>query len=272
MPRLCDKGIEAPSYSIKYFLNKEPIPTNPMRPQLVHGLVDRSQIPNLVMTFIRRVRIKKKTSSKYRVAVVVGDDFDDNLVDTVEVSLPTVEGQPIPSTNLMKLPFRLVTENGNKRYVYADLEFSDDAVNFAYDTLCTMKNKEDKPVGESFEAKIEIADDGDSRVRSARIIQTNAEEFRLRVVVIGDSENEINQINVSFADFTGPAPFPENFTLKDPINNDGKKIFKDNTLTFEEPAAAADETYYLIIELIDIYGVSRGASEYPVVVEGLLVE
>lgn len=221
------------------------------------------------MTFIRRVKIKKKTSTKYRVAVVVGDDIDDNLVNTVEVSLPTIEGQPTPSTNLMKLPLRVVKENGNKRFVYADLEFSEDAVNFAYDTFCTMKDSTDQPVGEPLEVKIEVADDGDSRVRSARIIQKAADKFRLRIVVIGDSEDNVGEVGVSFADFSGPAPIPENMRLKDPINRDGKKIFIDDALTFEEPAAAADETYFLVLELFDIQGKSLGSSEYSVIVEGL---
>ena len=221
------------------------------------------------MTFIRRVRIKKKSTTKYRVAVVVGDDVDNNLVNTVEVSLPTVEGQPIPSTNLMKLPLRVTKENGNKRYVFADLEFSDDAVNFAYDTFCTMKDEENQPIGAPLETKIEVADDGDSRVRSARISQKSAEEFRLRVVVIGDSEDDVQEVNVSFADFSGPAPMPENLVLKNPTIKEGRKIFKDSTLSFEEPEAAADESYFLVIELIDNQGLSLGSSEYTVIVEGL---
>ncbi len=221
------------------------------------------------MTFIRRVKIKKKTSTKYRVAVVVGDDINDNLVDTVEVSLPTVEGQPTPSTNLMKLPLRVVKENGNKRFVFADLEFSDDAVNFAYDTFCTMKDSTNQPVGEPFEVKIEVDDDGDSRVRAARIIQKSAAKFRLRIVVIGDSEDNVGEVAVSFADFSGPAPIPENLQLNNPINKDGKKIFVDDTLTFDEPSAASDETYFLVLELFDIQGESLGSSEYTVTVEGL---
>lgn len=222
------------------------------------------------MTFIRRVRIKKRTTSKYRVAVVVGEDFDNNLVETVEVNLPNVEGQPVPSTNLMKLPLRVIKENGNKRYVFTDLEFSDDAVNFAYKASCTMKDINDKVVGDPLETTIEIDDDGDSRVRSARIIQTSPDQFKLRIAVIGDSENEVKEVSVSFADFSGPSPFPEKLILKDPIiKKSGKKIFKDNTLTFEEPAAASDEAYFLIIELLDAKGSSLGSSEYAVIVEGL---
>lgn len=221
------------------------------------------------MTFIRRIKIKKKTSTKYRVVVVVGDDVNNNLVNTVDVSLPTIEGQPVPSTNLMKLPLHVVKENGNKHFVFDDLTFSDDAVNFAYNTFSTMKDSTDQPVGETLGAQIEVTDDGDSRVRSARIIQKTADQFKLRIVVIGDSEDNVKEVGVSFADFTGPAPIPENLQLKDPINKDGKKIFIDNTLTFEEPAAAGDQAYFLVLELFDVEGQSLGSSEYSVIVEGL---
>lgn len=224
------------------------------------------------MTFIRRIKIKKKTSTRYRVVVVVGDDADTNLANTVEVSLPTIEGQPIPSTNLMKLPLRAVSKNGDKRFVFDNLEFSDDAVNFAYDTFSTMKDSVDEPVGAPLKAKVEVTDDGDSRVRSASIIQKTAEKFRLRIVVIGDSEDNVSEVGVSFADFSGPAPIPEYLQLKKPINKNGKKIFINETLTFEEPAAAGDEMYFLVIELFDIKGRSLGSSEYSVMVEGLYAD
>ena len=221
------------------------------------------------MAFIRRASIKKKQLSGYRVAVVVSDDIDTNEVKTVDVALPSVEGQPIPSTNFMKLPLRVVKENGNKRFVFADLEFSDDAVNLAYALTGTMKDENDQSVGEPIEVQLDVVGDGDSRIRTASIRQINATQFRLRTVVIGDNEQQVDRVEIEFADFTGPAPIPEQLELTNPKVNGGKKVFIDKTLTFEEPAEAADQIYGVVIDLIGVGGEFLGSTEYSIVVEGL---
>ncbi|MGH1339155.1 MAG: hypothetical protein ACRBFS_23765 [Aureispira sp.] len=221
------------------------------------------------MAFIRRASIKQKPVKGYRVAVVVSDDVDTDIVKTVDVEIPTIEGQPAPSTNFMKLPLRVVKENGNKRFVFADLEFSEDAVNFAYTLKGTMKDENDKSVGEPIEVQLDVIGDGDSRVRNATIRQINATQFRLRIVVIGDNEQDVDRVEIEFADFTGPAPLPEQLELTNPKVNGGKKIFIDKTLTFEEPVDAADQIYGTVIDLIGVGGEFLGSTEYSIVVEGL---
>ena len=221
------------------------------------------------MAFIRRASIKQKATTGYRVAVVVGDDVDTDIVKTVDVNIPTVEGQPIPSTNMMKLPLRVVKENGNKRFVYAELDFSEDAVNLSYPLKGTMKDVNDKSVGEPLEVQLTVEDDGDSRVRNATIRQINETQFRLRVVVVGDDEQEVDRIQVEFADFTATPPIPEQLELINPKIDGGKKIFIDKTLTFEDPAAAADQVYAVVIDLIGTGGEFLGSTEYTIVVEGL---
>ncbi len=221
------------------------------------------------MAFIRRASIRKKPTTGYRVAVVVSDDFDTDIVKTVEVKLPTVEGQPIPSKNLMNLPLRVVRENGNKRFVYAELDFSDDAVNSAYQLTGIMKDQNNKSVGEPIDVQLDVMGDGDSRVRTATIRQINETQFRLRIVVIGDSEQEVDRVEIEFADFTGPTPLPEQLELTNPKIDGGKKVFIDKTLTFNEPGAAADEIYGVVIDLIGTGGEFLGSTEYSIVVEGL---
>jgi hypothetical protein len=221
------------------------------------------------MAFIRRASIRKKKTSGYRVAVVVGDDVDTNVVKTVEVAIPLVEGQPIPTPNLMKLPLRVVKENGNKRFVYTELDFSEYAVDQPYSLQGTMKDENDQSVGEPIKMELEVLADGDSRVRNASIRQINETQFRLRIVIVGDSEQAIDRIDVEFADFTGPTPIPEQLEMTDPKVDDGKKIFIDRTLTFEEPSAAVDEVYNAVIDLIDANGAFLGSAEYSIVVEGL---
>jgi hypothetical protein len=221
------------------------------------------------MAFIRRASIKQKATKGYRVAVVVGDDVDTDVVKTVDVNIPTVEGQPIPSTNFMKLPLRVVKENGNKRFVYAELDFSEDAVNLSYELTGTMKDVNDKSVGEQLKVQLAVEEDGDSRVRNATIRQINETQFRLRIVVVGDNEQQVDRVQMEFADFTATPPIPEQLELTNPKIDGGKKIFIDKTLTFEDPDAAADQVYAVVIDLIGTGGEFLGSTEYTIVVEGL---
>lgn len=221
------------------------------------------------MAFIRRASIKKKPAKGYRVSVIVGDDLDTDIVKTVDVDIPTIEGQPIPSTNLMKLPLRVIKENGNKRFVYAELDFSDYAVDLSYSLKGIMKDVNDKSVGEPIEVTLDVLSDGDSRIRTASIRQINETQFRLRIVVVGDSEQEVDRVEMEFVDFSGPTPLPEQLELTNPKIDDGRKIFIDKTLTFEDPAGAADQIYAVVIDLIGKEGQFLGSTEYSIVVEGL---
>lgn len=221
------------------------------------------------MAFIRRGKLRKKQTVGYKVVVVVGDDSTENQVQTVDVHIPDVENQPIPSPNTMTLPLKVTKENGNKRFVFRDLSFSEDAVNYAYEMTSTMKDANNKQVGEPLTTTVEVEDDGDNRVRSVSIRQLDETNCRLKVVVVGDSENKVASVDVIFSDYAGPEPIPAELTLYEPIVKGGKKVFKDMTFTFDDPAAAADEVYTVIIDLKDAEGISLGSTEYNVVVEGL---
>ncbi|BDS12102.1 hypothetical protein [Aureispira anguillae] len=221
------------------------------------------------MAFIRRGKLKKKQTIGYKVVVVVGDDSTENLVNTVDVAIPTVEGQPVPSPNNMTLPLKVVKENGNKRFVFSDLSFSEDAVNYPYEMISTMKDSNNKQVGEPLKAIVEVEDDGDSRVRSVSIRQLDETNFRLKAVIVGDSENNVDSVDIICSDFSGPEPIPVELTLTNPKVIGGKKVFKNNTFTFDDPAAAADEVYVVIVDLKNKEGASIGSTEYTVVVEGL---
>lgn len=220
---------------------------------------------------IRRTKLKKKISLDYKAIVIVGDD-NENIVETVDVSIPTIENQPIPSPNKMTLPLKVVKENGDKKFVFSDLTFSDNAVNFSYPVTSVMKDVNNKQVGEPLTVTLQVEDSQDARVRNVTIREVKPEQFRLRLVVVGDHEDNIASVEVIFSDYSGPEPIPTELLLTDPILKDGKKIFKDNTLTFDDPSAAADQIYYLVVDLKDAEGNSLGSTEYTVVVEGLEVE
>lgn len=221
------------------------------------------------MAFIRNVRFKKKNTIGTKAIVVVGDDSETNEVNTVDISILAEGDAPNPTSDSLVLPLKVVKKNGNKRFVNKDLDFEGDPVNFSYTVTAVMKDVDNNQVGESFTGPVKVEDDGDSRVRSVRITQIDDTNFRLKVVIIGDSENNVDKVEVLFADFAGPEPEPTEILLENPKVNGGKKVFKDTTLTFSDPAAAADEVYDLVIDLKGADSNSLGSTEFGVVVEGL---
>lgn len=230
--------------------------------------------------FIRRGKIKRKQTAGYKVVVVVGDDAANNEVNTVDVSIPHVEGQPTPAggttfcddvgtcETTVTLPLKVKKANGNKRFVFKDLTFSEDAVNFSYTMTATMKDALDAPVGVPVTMTLDVEDDGDSRVRTVALKQLDERNFALKVVVVGDAENQVATASVKFADFSGPTPIPAGLSMSKPAVNGGKKIFED-TVTFDDPSSAADEVYNVVVDLRGADGASLGSSQHDIVVEGL---
>ena len=103
------------------------------------------------MGVIRRGKIQTfDNNNKSKVIVIVGEDSEENAVNTVDVKIPTVEGQPFPSPNNMTLSLKNVNEKGNKRFVFKELIFSSNPVGSTYSMIGTMKDKDNNPVGEPF--------------------------------------------------------------------------------------------------------------------------
>lgn len=219
---------------------------------------------------IRRIKLKAPTNGpSTKVIVVVGGDNEENLVNTVDVSIPTIEGQPIPSPNNMTLPLKVVKANGNKRFVFNDLIFSDTAVNYPYTVTGVMKDIDNKQIGDPLTVTIEVEDSGDPRLRNVNIREFAPAQYRIKVVVVGDNEDSVDSVDVIFSDYSGPEPIPTELNLTNPTLKNGKKIFKNNTLTFDDPTAVADEIYYLVVDLKNSEGNSVGSTEFTVIVEGL---
>ena len=224
------------------------------------------------MAIIRRGKIQtigsSNTNFKSKVVYVVGEDSEENLVNTIDISLPTIEGQPIPSSNNITLPLKVVKANGNKRFVFKELTFSENPVNLPYNVIGTMKDANNVQIGEPLEITIEVEEDGDSRVRNLTITELSSGEFRLKIVIVGDSENNVASVDVVFSDYSGPEPIPAEISLTNPIIKNEKKIFKDKTLTFDDPSGAIDEIYYLVVDLKNTEGNSIGSTEYTVAIAG----
>lgn len=218
--------------------------------------------------FIRRGKIKKRASIGYKAVVVVGDDADADEVDHVTVEIASSLESPEPTETSITLPLKVVKDNGNKRFVFNQLEFNGDAVNFSYDLTVTMRDAAGEAVGEPETLSAEVEDDGDSRVRSVSIRQIDDTNFQLRVVVVGDDADETASVEVLTEAVSGPEAIPDVLEMTPTTAVGGKKVFK-TTMTFSDPAAVSDEAYSLVIDLKNGEGFSLGSSEYEVVVEGL---
>ncbi|MCO4770839.1 MAG: hypothetical protein KDA24_12475 [Deltaproteobacteria bacterium] len=236
--------------------------------------------------FIRRAKIRKKTTSGYRVVVVVGDDATNNEVDSVDVVVDHVPGQPLPQggtlacdddgsncSTTLNLPLKVVKANGNKRFVFNDLDFSDDATNFSFGTTTTLKDAANQPVGVPVSSVVEVEDSGDVRLRSVIVRQLDDTNFEMRAVVVGDFTDAVQEVWVCIADYTGPDPEPDDcFTLANPTVDGGKKVFSITDMSFSDPSAAADEVYSTVVDLRDATLGSLGATEVDIVVQGLAVD
>ena len=213
--------------------------------------------------FIRRSKIRQKTTSGYRVVVVVGDDSTNNEVNTVDVAIAPLEGSPAPDCDSsITLPLKVVKENGNKRFVFNQLDFDENSVNFSYTVTVTMRNELGEPVGEPMTETVEVEDDGDTRLRSVRIRQLDESNYELRTTLVGDWDKEVGSVDVIFSDFSGSQPIPGEISLTESTTTDGKRVFTTSTLTFEDPAFAADEVYNLVVDLRNHDGSSLGSSEH----------
>lgn len=222
--------------------------------------------------FIRRSKLKQRPSVGYKVVVVVGDDAETNEVDTVEVSLDALtDADPTPSEDVVVLELRKVKANGNKRFVYKDLDFSSDAVGAGYQLTSTMLDAAGEAVGETVVEDVTVEDDGPPKVRTPTITQLDESNFELVVKVVGDDDYEVARVDVEIVDLIGNAAIPDLMSFEESEDNNGRRVFTTSSLTFEDPSAAADQAYGVVISLYDNNDSPLGAADYEVVVEGLEV-
>ena len=217
------------------------------------------------MAFIHRNKLKKQQTS-YTAITIVTDDNED-IVHSVDVTLePITSGnEPKPSPNDMALTLK----SESKRFAFNELTFSENAVGFSYRMTSVMKDINNTPIGEPLIETVVVEPSGNIKVRSITISQrkANPDLFRLKTVIVNDHDNKVASVDVIFSDFSGPEPIPTEISLTEPIVNGGKKVFKDNTLTFDDPSAAIYEEYMVIVDLKDAEGISIGSSEHSVVVQ-----
>lgn len=222
--------------------------------------------------FIRRNKLKKRATVGYKVVVVVGDDAETNEVDTVEVSIDALtDTDPTPSEDVVSLELRKIKANGNKRYVYRGLDFESDAVGAGYQLTTTMLDVAGEAVGETEVSDVTVEDDGPPKTRTPTITQLDASNFELQIKVVGDDDLEVARVDVEIVDLIGNAAIPDVFSFEESEDSKGRRVFTTSSLTFEDPASAADQPYGVVVTLYDSFGDVLGASDYEVVVEGLEV-
>jgi len=245
---------------------------------------DLSAVGAAEAAFIRRSKIRKKRTVGYRVVVIVGDDSVNKEVETVDVVIPHLADQPTPAggvttcddvgncETLVTLGLRTVKANGNKRFVFNDLDFAEDAANISYSGTATMKDAANEQVGPSVGFTTDVID-AEMEIRTVTIRQLDATNSQLRGVVVGDFADEVDQFFACVDDYVGPDPEPDDcFTMTDPVVNGGKKVFTLDTLSFSDPSAAADEVYSMIVTTARADGSAVGQAEFDVVVQGLEVD
>lgn len=98
------------------------------------------------MTFVRKAKAKANSkSTTTKVTVSIGDDTN-NSVKSVTVSIPTIEGQPIPDSENITLSFEKM-DGADRLFSYDNLNFSSDPTDFTYEMTATMKNASGGAIG-----------------------------------------------------------------------------------------------------------------------------
>lgn len=231
--------------------------------------------------FIRRSKLKRKRTAGYRVVVVVGDDVENNDVDSVDVTFDLAAGQPVPEggtlscdaddncSTTVNLALKVVKPNGNKRFVFKDLDFSEDPDDFSYNTTTTLTDADGLAVGVPVTSTLEVEDDAGLAVRDATIRRVDATSFEVQVVVLGDFDDEVAEIYFSIDDYSGPDPEPDDsFVMSDPVVTGGTKVFTE-TIEFSDPDATPGEVYTSIIQFVDAEAVLGLVTVEDIVVGGL---
>lgn len=212
---------------------------------------------------IRRNKLKQK-DVLYTATTIVDNDNED-VVNTVDVTIQVInQDEPTPTPNDISLTLK----SESKRFVFNDLTFSDNAAGFSYKMTSVMKDINNNPIGEPLVETVTVEPSNDISLRSVTITQlkNNPELFRLKTVVVGDHSNLVDSVDIVFSDFSGPEPIPTEVSLTDPTINGGKKVFKDNTFTFDDPNAAIYEEYTVVVELKDAEGTLLISSDELVIV------
>lgn len=218
--------------------------------------------------FIRRGKIKMRATIGYKVVVVVGDDSTSNEVETVDVELiPQLGGEPVQQT----LRRKTIKPNGNKRYVFSSVTPGGFEPGDAVTLKATARNAQGGAVGQPWSKVVEVEDDGDATIRSVGIQQLDATNFQLKVLVVGDSEQQAARVDVNIVDLVGNAAIPESVSIDNPGRSGGRAVYLDQTLTFEDPSSAVDEVYSVVAGIYDDNSTWLSGAEFEVVVQGLEV-
>ncbi len=233
------------------------------------GVDALAQVGTAEAAFIRRYAITKKGNiGNYRSTVVVADDPNGEVDHVVMTLSPSTEGGPTPIGSNFALDLRLTQGNGDRQFVASDVSFAGDATDYSYPVTIELRRADGSLVAPPVTSTEQVRNVRDSRVRTVRIEQIDAEQFLLTAVIIGDST--VESLAIDWGDFAGPEPSEDDFTVvqKTVKNNGAKKTFT-YVLGFEEAEAAIDESYEVIVNMLDGSGQDLGATEIDVVVQGL---
>lgn len=106
------------------------------------------------MTFVRKMNAKKKTTSKTKVTVTIGEDSS-NSVKSVTVYIPLTQGQPNPEPVNITLNFEKM-DGEDRLFSYDQLNFSSDPTDFTYEMTATMKNGSGGTIGSPLTEGVQI--------------------------------------------------------------------------------------------------------------------
>ncbi len=106
------------------------------------------------------------------------------------------------------------------------------------------------------------------QLNSFFIKQLDASNFRVCGSVT-DKTGMVASVDVIFSDYSGTEPIPTELTIAAVSQTGSVKSFCVDTLTFDDPSAAAGEEYTVILDFKDANGQSIYSLEYITVVQNI---
>ncbi len=221
--------------------------------------------------FIRRGKIKKKSTVGYKVRVIASNDDNDSSEDIPAIAqaeytiLPS--GDVFPSPSNFPLENKGLTDAGDVRFVFKDLNFEGgepDGISFT--TITQFRDENGADIGAPVTDYITVQDNDGLSMKAPKLSMKNdGETFKLRLVLKGDNIGQVEKVQVSLTpDDGGSESDPATFELTLTGETETSRIYKNNSITFIESDNVVDMEYIAAVSVSDAGGEELDYAEFRI--------
>lgn len=226
--------------------------------------IENSPDNTKAFAFIRRLKLRKKRTSGYRVSVI--SNYSTDEVAYIELAMEPQNGV-IPNATIMHLEPKNTNENGETKYVYNSLYFEgEDPAWLSFMVTITPKNSAGEDVAEPETMYITVADTNDGLNIKQPFLKINEDEetFSFLSIIAGELNQEVAAVDISLFSEDGGSD-TETFSLELFKEKPNKKVFLNQELLFSDATNVVDMLYLAEITLLDSNGDELDYAEFRIV-------